>query len=176
MINLYELTVENYLRVLGATIAFMKKSELHFTEHEKDVNEIIKMRLAPDMLPFFFQINSVRHHSLHATQAFFNGEFSPPKPLPETDFAGLVRVLEDAQAELHDISAEEVNARSGKTVTFKMGSTEIPFTTENFAMSFSIPNLYFHATTTYDMLRMQGAPLGKTDFMGRLKIGAGELD
>lgn len=78
MVNLYELSVENYLRVLSATIAFMKKSELHFAEHEKDANEIIKMRLAPDMLPFFFQINSVRHHSLHATQALFNNIFLPP--------------------------------------------------------------------------------------------------
>ena len=37
-------------------------------------------------------------------------------------------------------------------------------------MSFSLPNFYFHATTAYDILRTNGVPLGKRDFMGRLKM------
>jgi len=49
---------------------------------------------------------------------------------------------------------------------------EIPFTAENFALSFSLPNFYFHTTTAYDILRMKGVPLGKRDFMGKMKVGA----
>jgi hypothetical protein len=52
-----------------------------------------------------------------------------------------------------------------------MGKTEIPFTCENFIQSFALPNLYFHATTAYDILRMQGAPLGKMNFLGQMRIG-----
>jgi hypothetical protein len=44
------------------------------------------------------------------------------------------------------------------------------FTVENFILSFSLPNFYFHATTTYDMLRMAGVPLGKMDFLGELRV------
>ena len=52
-----------------------------------------------------------------------------------------------------------------------MGEMEIPFTAENFVMSFSLPNLYFHAATLYDMLRIQGVPIGKTDFLGPMAMG-----
>jgi len=37
-------------------------------------------------------------------------------------------------------------------------------------MSFSLPNLHFHATTAYDMLRMRGVPLSKRDYLGRMQI------
>ncbi len=49
---------------------------------------------------------------------------------------------------------------------------ELPFTNQNFLLSFSLPNFYFHATTTYDILRMLGVPLGKTDFLGKMKMGS----
>ena len=51
------------------------------------------------------------------------------------------------------------------------GMRELPFTNENFLRSLSLPNFYFHATTTYDILRMLGMPLSKIDFLGRMKMG-----
>ena len=48
--------------------------------------------------------------------------------------------------------------------------TEIPFTTDNFMLSFSLPNFYFHATTTYAVLREHGVPLGKMDYLGQLRV------
>jgi len=171
MISLYDLTVVSYARVLDATIGFLKKSEAHFKANDQDLNDIVSMQLAPDMFAFPFQINSVQHHSLHAAQAILSGEFGPPEPLPELDFNGLVEVLEKARKDLDSITADEINARSGKPVIFKMGSMEIPFTAENFALAFSIPNLYFHAATTYDILRIKGAPIGKMDFMGKMPVG-----
>ena len=59
------------------------------------------------------------------------------------------------------------------TSSFFLGDHKLPFTTEGFLMSFSLPNFYFHATTAYDILRTNGVPLGKRDFMGRLKMKKG---
>ena len=56
-------------------------------------------------------------------------------------------------------------------MVFAIGDREMPFTNQNFLLTFSLPNFYFHATTTYDILRMLGVPLGKMDFLGRMKIG-----
>lgn len=53
---------------------------------------------------------------------------------------------------------------------FKAGSFELPFIAENFVLSFSLPNFYFHATTAYDILRMSGVPLGKMDFLGPMRV------
>jgi hypothetical protein len=52
---------------------------------------------------------------------------------------------------------------------FVAGDRQIAFTAENFLLSFSQPNFYFHATTTYDILRWKGAPIGKRNFTGRLR-------
>ena len=60
---------------------------------------------------------------------------------------------------------------SNQKMIFRLGEMEIPFTTDNFLASFSKPNFYFHATTTYSILRQMGVPLGKRDFLGNMKMG-----
>ena len=97
--------------------------------------------------------------------------FHPPAALPDLDYAGYQGLINDTIAELESLSEEEVNALAGGTVIFKMGGNEIPFTTENFVLSFAVPNLIFHATTAYDILRQRNVPLGKIDFLGSLRIG-----
>jgi len=73
---------------------------------------------------------------------------------------------------LQSKSRDEIDALAEGKVVFKMGSTKIPFTAQNFALSFSLPNFYFHATTAYDILRMKGVKLGKMDFLGAMAAGA----
>ncbi len=70
---------------------------------------------------------------------------------------------------LEALTPEEVNALEGRDLAFKLGEHQMPFVAENFLMSFSLPNFYFHATTAYDILRMKGVPLGKRDYEGRLR-------
>ena len=53
---------------------------------------------------------------------------------------------------------------------FRMGSLSMPFNAQDFLLTFSLPNFYFHATTTYDMLRMKGTSIGKRDFMGKPRL------
>ena len=46
----------------------------------------------------------------------------------------------------------------------------MPFTAEGFLLTFSLANFHFHATTAYDILRSKGVPLGKRDYLGRIKL------
>ncbi len=55
-------------------------------------------------------------------------------------------------------------------MTFAIGDQRMKFTAENFLLSFSLPNFYFHATTAYDILRAQGVPIGKRDYMGQPRL------
>ncbi len=175
MVNLYQLSVVNYNRVLNASIGILDKAQARFEENNQDMNEIIEMRLADDMRPFPFQINSIRHHSLNSVKGLIAGEFRPPEPLPELDYQGLRAVLVDAQAELTGYTEDQINELEGNSMCFRTADLEIPFTSENFVQSFSLPNLHFHATTLYDMLRIKGAPLGKADYLGKMAIGTDEL-
>ena len=58
----------------------------------------------------------------------------------------------------------------GKEVRFEFGKLSLPFDAEEFLLSFSQPNYSFHAATAYDILRMLGIKIGKTDFLGRLRM------
>jgi len=79
--------------------------------------------------------------------------------------------VEDAISELKDMSPEEVNSLEGKGLVFRLGKTEMPFVAEDFVLSFSLPNFYFHATTAYDILRMLGVKIGKMDYLGQMRMG-----
>lgn len=168
--SLYDATVANHLQILGAVGSFLDKSLAHFREKGIDPAEVVETRLAPDMLPLRFQIVSVAHHSRGAMEAAKNGVFVPPSGKPDLDYAALRALVAEARNELAALTPEAVNALIGREVTFKIGDRVLPFTAEGFLMSFSLPNFFFHATTTYAILRHKGAPLGKRDFMGRLNL------
>ena len=122
------------------------------------------------MLPFRFQITSVAHHSLGAVRGAQQGSFAPPGQLPPLDYAGLQKTVADARAALQQLTPAEVNALEGKDVIFQVRDMKLPFTAEGFLLSFSLPNFHFHATTAYDILRSKGVPLGKRDYMGKLRL------
>jgi hypothetical protein len=170
--SLYDATVANYLQILGATEALMTKSLEHFKAKGVDPAGIVEARLCDDMLPFRFQVVSLAHHSRGAMAAALNGVFVPPSGKPDLDYAALQGLVTEARTELAALAPETVNGLLGRDVVFKLGERTLPFTAEGFLMSFSLPNFFFHATTAYDILRHKGAPIGKRDFMGRLKLKA----
>lgn len=167
--SLYDATVANYLQILGAVSGFLDKSLAHFREKGIDPAEIVETRLAPDMAPFRFQVVALAHHARGAMAAAQNGLFVPPSPKGE-DYAGLQALVADACNELAILTPEAVDALIGRDVIFKLGDRTLPFAAEDFLMSFSLPNFFFHTTTAYDILRHNGAPIGKRDFIGRLKL------
>ena len=171
-VSFYELTVPNYLQLLNATAGVLQKGRDHCTENGIDLNEIVETRLIEDMYPFRFQVISVYHHSLGAMKAYESGKFAPPDGYGEPDYAGLEAMVQEAIAGVSAYDEASVNGWADGKVIFRLGKHEMPFTVPNFAQCFSFPNFYFHATTTYDILRMKGVPLGKRDYMGAMRMEA----
>jgi uncharacterized protein len=171
-VSFYDTSVGTYLQTLGGVIGFLAKSRAHCEANGIDLSEVVETRLCPDMHPFRFQVVTVEHMTRGALKGLETGRFSPPAPVGELDYAGLQQLVVDAHADLSKVSRESVDALEGRQVTFQIGDFKMPFTAPNFVLSFSLPNLFFHATTAYDMLRMKGAPLGKADFLGAMRIGA----
>lgn len=169
--NFYDVSVGTYLQIVNATMGVMAKGAEHCAANGIDLADVVADRLVEDMADFHFQAVCVVHHSLGAIKGMQSGEFKPPTDYAQTDYAGLQALLSDAQAELSALSTEAVNGLADGRLVFKLGGQEIPFSNSNFLLSFSLPNLYFHATTLYDLLRKRGVPLGKMDFLGQLKIG-----
>ncbi len=169
-ISLYDISVGSYLQVVGAVAGILDIGAKYCADQGIDTAEIVDTRLREDMLPFRFQVISVAHHSLGTVKAMESGTFGPPSGYPDYDYAGLQGLIKDTQTELAGFKPEDIDAMAENPVAFVMGSTRLPFSAANFVLSFSHPNVYFHAATTYDILRMEGAPLGKMNFMGPLRM------
>lgn len=170
-ISLYDISVANYLQLLGSMDKVLDKGAAFAKENDLDLATIVDTRLRPDMLDFRFQITSVYHHSLGAINGIKEGVFGMPPSFPGLDYAGLQGLLSDAASQLELLSRQDIDALEGKAMIFKLQELEIPFSADNFVLSFSLPNLYFHATTAYDILRIAGVPLGKRDFLGNMRMG-----
>jgi uncharacterized protein len=169
-ISLYDTSVSAYLQTLGATSRFLDKGLAHCTEHKLDPEQIVETRLFPDMLPFRFQVQSIVHHSLGTIEAIKQGTFKPGGDYTAHDYRALQALVQGAQAQLEKETRESIDAREGAELFLLLGENKIRFTTEDFVLSFSLPNFHFHATTAYDILRSKGVPLGKRDYLGRLRL------
>ena len=168
-VSLFDGTVARFEQTLSATLGFLEKGRTHCKENGVNLDDIVETSLHPDMRPFRFQVISTVHHSAGALVGVKKGEFSPPETADQ-NYEVLQGMVEGALKEIQGIDRGELEARGGADLTFRMGKNRIPFTVEDFLLSFSIPNFYFHATTTYDILRSQGVPVGKMDFLGNLQV------
>ena len=165
--SLYTAIVPSYSQVLRSVAGLLGKAEAHCAEKGIAPEELIQARLAPDMLPFAYQIKATTSHSLGAIEAVRKGVFAPDRSPPPEDFPALHARIADALTALEALDPAEINAFVGRDLRFSVGERHTDFTAENFLLSFSQPNFYFHASTAYGILRLKGLEIGKRDFIGR---------
>jgi hypothetical protein len=165
--SLYAATVPSYCQILESVGRLLGTAETWCADRGLAPKDIIDARLAGDMLPFAYQVKSTAVHSLGAIEGVRKGVFSPDMTPPPETFAALKARIADTLAALSAIEAAEVDSFVGRDMRFAFGNRHLDFTAENFLLSFSQPNFYFHATTTYDILRWKGLPIGKRDFSGK---------
>jgi hypothetical protein len=169
-LSLYAATIPAYQQTLGAISGLLDKAEGFCNVKGIAPSELIQARLAADMLPFAYQVKSTVVHSLGAIEAVRRGVFSPDMAAPPETLEALKARVAETLASLEAVRAVEVDGFAGRDMRFAFGERHIDFTAEDFLLSFSQPNFYFHAATAYDILRWKGLPLGKRDFMGQLRI------
>ncbi len=168
--SLHAAIVPSQLQILRASTGLLDKSEAFCAEQGIAADALIQARLADDMLPFAYQVKSIAVHSLGAIDGVRKGVFAPNMTPPPSDFAGLKAHIVETIAELEAIEPAEVDGFVGRDMRFEFGERRLEFTAENFLLSFSQPNFYFHATTAYDILRWKGLPIGKRDFAGMPRL------
>ncbi|MGE3142373.1 MAG: DUF1993 family protein, partial [Hyphomonadaceae bacterium] len=156
-------------QTVGAVAGFLEKAKKDLQARNIDLEEVVETRLFEDMRPFRFQVICVANHSLGAIRALEKGVYKPSEQ-PAYDYAGLQTLIAETLEGLRALKPADVNALEGRDMLFQVGDLKIPFTAENYVMSFAMPNLHFHATTAYDILRQKGVPVGKQDYLGQLRI------
>lgn len=170
-VSLYDAIVPGFRQVLGGLAGVLDKGAHYCADHKIHPNDFAETRLFEDMLPLKHQILFTHVHSLGAIEAVKQGVFVPPRETPPPqDYPAMQKRVADTLEGLAALTPDEVNALMGRDMVFRLGDNKLPFTAENFLLSFSTPNFHFHATTAYDILRMRGVPLGKRDYLGQLRL------
>ena len=169
--SLYEAIIPSNIQILHAAQGWIEKAK------QSDIAEtdIAAARLADDMQPFAYQIKSMVVHSVGAIEGVRKGEFSPNMDEPAVELEQMRLNLGAAENVLRALSKGELDSFIGGTTrfTFPARNVDLPFASEDFLLSFSQPNFYFHATTAYGLLRHLGMKVGKTDFLGPMRLQRG---
>lgn len=167
-LSMFDASIPVYLRGLGSLKQVLERGEAHAVDRGFDPGVLLGMRLSPDMFPLTKQVQI-------ATDLAKNGaarlaDIEPPAfPDDETDFASLADRIDRAVGFLRGIEAAKVNGSEQRPVTLKTRTYgDLSLTGQNYLLEFSLPNFFFHCTTTYAILRHAGVELGKADFVQTL--------
>ncbi len=142
----------------------LQKGAAHATAKGVDEAVYLNWRLAPDMFPLTRQIQFATEIPARGLSRLA-GVAIPSFPDSEQTFDELRARVARVSAHIRDLPASAIDADPDKEVRVPMGKEERTFTRINFLQRFILPNLYFHTTTTYLILRHLGVEIGKLDFL-----------
>jgi hypothetical protein len=168
-ITLYDATVPGFLQGLRALRRCLDKGQEHARSQGWDLAQLVDARLIDDMFPLDFQVHRVVDHSAGGLRDVSKGAFTMPNQ-DRRDYAGLQKLLAETEAEVEGWTPAAVNALEGREVVMDTGrSPARTFKADAYLLTFVVPNFFFHAATAYDILRMKGVPIGKADWLVRMR-------
>jgi hypothetical protein len=167
--TLHQVGVGTAQRVITNLIAISDKGAAHCAANKIAEADMLAYRLAPDMFPLAKQAANV------SRQVYLLGLIVGREPpaaeaeCKETSFAEVKARLGRALDFAGSLPADQIAASEDKQIVWTPAPNyEMKFTGTSLVMNFMLPNIWFHATTAYDILRHAGVPLGKRDFLGQI--------
>jgi hypothetical protein len=164
-ISMHDLSVTVYSRMLANLSGMLDKSAVFAAEKKFDSQVLVNARLAPDMLPLSKQVQ-IACDFAKGGSARLSGVELPKREDNETTLEQLKARIAWTRDFIGSLPREKFNGAEDRTIVHEMRALTIKMPGLAYLNQFSMPNFYFHVTTTYDILRHNGVPLGKTDFVG----------
>ena len=164
-ISMYHASVPVLLQGLKALSSILTKAETNAAERKIDPQVFLSARLAPDMFTLTRQVQIATDHAKGAPSRL-SGRTAPKFEDNEASFADLQARIAKTVELLKGFAATDMDGSADRAIELKSGSRELSFTGLQYLLHFALPNFYFHCTTAYDILRHNGVPLSKTDFIG----------
>lgn len=168
MLTMYDFTISPLKRTLTNLSQILKKGEAYAKAKEVDPTILVESRLFIDMYPLKRQIQIATDMSKGAAARLASIEI-PVFEDNETTFEDLQARLEKTIAFLDSVTPQQFEGSESKQVTITIRKVDIQFTGLDYLQKWVLPNVYFHVTTAYNILRHQGVDLGKSDFLGPRK-------
>jgi hypothetical protein len=164
-LSMYQASIPVFIRALDNLAHVLRKGEAHANEKNIDAKVLLTTRLIPDMLPLVRQVQIATDMATRGAARLAGHDVVATED-NETDFAQLIARIERSLAYLKTFQAEHIDGSEARKIVVPMRTGEQHFVGHTFLQYFVLPNLYFHASITYAILRQAGASIGKSDFLG----------
>lgn len=164
-LSMYQASVPVFVRALGNLAHVLKKGEQHAKSKNVSDEVLLQTRLIPDMLPLIKQIQIACDMAARGTARLAGAEpqsFEDNETTLEQAYSRIERSIEYIKG----FRPEQIDGSETRAIHLKMRNGEMHFEGQAYLLHFTIPNLFFHCTTAYDILRQAGTDIGKTDFIG----------
>ncbi len=166
MITMYDVSVPVFSERLKALALVLQKGEENAAERKIAPEVFLAGRLAPDMLPLTKQVQIATDHAKGAASRLAGREV-PRYDDTEASFAELQARIAKTRDYLGTFASADFKGSDERTVVLKLGGNDLEFNGRKYLLDVAMPNFYFHVTTAYAILRHNGVPLGKGNFLGR---------
>ena len=165
-VSMYTVSIPVFIQHLNGLSGVLDKAAAHAAARKIKDEDLLAMKLAPDMFPLLRQVRVATDHAVSAA-ARLAGRELPKFANDETTIPQLKDRIAKTIEFLKGVKADEIDGTEEKDIkiTFPNGNTR-EFKGQGLLLGNSLPNFYFHVTTAYDILRQCGVELGKRDFMG----------
>ena len=164
-LSMHSATVPVFVRMLNNTLTWLDKAQAHAEARKFDTANYLGMRLAPDMLPFTRQIQ-IATDGVKGCLARLAGVEMPKWDDTEASLDDLRARIRLAIDYAQSFTPAQIDGTDGKEIVRQTRAGDVKASGEDFVKHYVMPNLYFHLTTTYALLRHAGVEIGKRDFLG----------
>lgn len=164
--SMFQSAIPTCIRTLTNLAGILEKGAAHAEVRKIDPSALLTARLFPDMLPFTKQIQ-LATDSASGGVARLAGQEVPVMEHNETSFSALIARVNKTLQFLESIKPEQIDGAEGKTISWQSRSSTKSMQGHPYFMNHTLPNVFFHVTTAYNILRHNGVELGKMDYLGR---------
>jgi uncharacterized protein len=164
MLTMYDATIPPLKLTLSNLTHILKKGEAHTEAKKIEPAVLLGARLFPDMYPLTRQVQIATDMSKGAAARLAGVEI-PSYEDNETTFAELQARIEKTLAFISSVTPAQFEGAEKRNIELMVRKHKMEFSGQDYLLKWVMPNVYFHVTTAYDILRHNGVELGKPDFL-----------
>ena len=164
-LSMYQASVPRFINALNNLSAILDKAQAHVDAKKLDEATLTSFRLFPDMLPMARQI-LIATDTAKGLAARLAGVEIPVYDDTEKTLGELKARIAKTVAYLQTFRPEQIDGTENKEIVIKRGDKETRYHGMQFLLGHAVPNVYFHITTAYNILRHNGVDIGKRDYLG----------
>jgi hypothetical protein len=166
-ISMYQASVPPMIKTLSNLRSVLEKAAAHAEAKKIEPSVLINARLYPDMFPLSRQVQIATDMAKGAASRLA-GQEVPRYEDNETTFSELITRLDKTIALLETFKPEDINGSEERAITLPMRDRTLSFKGLPYLLDYVLPNVYFHTTTAFAILRHNGVEIGKKDFLGKV--------